>query len=200
MYFDYIFEDLTGGNSIGPPVKICAARNCARGYGGFGPQCLQALRSNVDGVHHRNGPTWTNVGDMRNIGCRTAADDRMINNGAGQNAFVSTVATVAGASSNKSWQIYLESEVSTFMQEGMDEEEALKFSIMVSEDSYVAGASMPPPPPVAAATLSSYHPAYTPDYIVRTRNAALAQRRATDKKDKRKRQKACISKSERVSF
>ena len=90
-------------------------------------QTLQALRSNIDGVQHRNGPTWTNVGDMRNICRRTAADDRMINNGAGQNAFVSTVATAAGASSNTSLQLYSESEVSKFMPEGMDEEEALKF-------------------------------------------------------------------------
>ena len=150
-------------------------------------QTLQALRSNIDGVQHRNGPTWTNVGDMRNICRRTAADDRMINNGAGQNAFVSTVATAAGASSNTSLQLYSESEVSKFMPEGMDEEEALKFSIMASKDSNAARASMPPPPPVAAATLSSSHLASTPDYIVRTRSAALAQRRATDKKDKRKR-------------
>ena len=42
---------------------------------------LRHLRQQVDSTQHPSGPTHTNVGDMRTYGRRSAADDRVRNNG-----------------------------------------------------------------------------------------------------------------------
>lgn len=39
------------------------------------------MRKQVDSTQHPSGPTYTNVGDMRTYGRRSAADDRVRNNG-----------------------------------------------------------------------------------------------------------------------
>lgn len=146
---------------------------------------IQNLRNRVDAVRDPRGPTFTAVGDMRVIGRRNAADDRVRNNGLDMSA-----------------------NNNDLMPQGMTEDEALQFAMMESSSMEVevivcgtasTAASVPlaggsssivhphPPTPAAAPTTAPVKPASTPIWVSRTRDAALELRLKTEKEDKPKR-------------
>ena len=111
-------------------------------------------------VADSRGPSYTAVGDMRSYGKRSAADDRIRSN----NWFAS------------------------FNPQGMSEEDCILQAMAESAAAAPPAASIPSMAAsfsVASTAAASATPS-TPQYIVRTREAALQMRKTTDKKDKKR--------------
>lgn len=147
------------------------------------------FRGQINNTRHQGGSTMTSVGDMRTLGHRTAADDRVRNNGL---------------------------EMEGLMPEGMSEDEQMRFAMMASKESggqqKTEGLSeeqmieiameenardnstlqlyQPPPRAKSAPPLSITPPlgapaatVSTPDVLARTRSLSVKRRAQTDKSD-----------------
>lgn len=121
----------------------------------------QSLRGMFSRVTDRRGSTFTEVGDMRTYGKRSAADDRMRNNDC----------------------------ISSFNPRGMSDEDCLQQAVAESAAAAPLPAAAPPAafaPTMAATAVAASATPGTPQYIARTREAVLQMRKTTDKKDKKR--------------
>jgi hypothetical protein len=151
------------------------------------------IRDQINNTQHPGGRTLTDVGDMRTLGHRSAADDRARNNG--------LEGVVTELTEEEQMQIaVMESQHPQDIggSDDLTEEEQLQIAINESEltRTGVIHLQHPPPPRAASAPPTAFPnvasasgaiPASTPEVIARTRSAAFERRANTDKSNKKMR-------------
>ena len=157
------------------------------------PSSARFLREQINNTQHPAGITMTDVGDMRTLGRRIAADDRVRNNGL--EGFVPEE-----LSEEEQMKIaMMESQEPEFQGKtgGMSEEELIEIAkneSLAQNNSHGViqlyappprSSSAPPPESFAAASSVSGRASATPEVIARTRSAAFDRRAQTDKSNKK---------------